>query len=132
MTDYRELIEELEGAEYGTLDLDMRVFDAVRNHDIEVVRAAPRSFTTSVDAAMCLVPDSLVPSMYTGVDPDGEEEVWCVSLSGDYTRCDECGSTGYKSFDAWHLKLPLAICIAALKARSEEEIRPALKGKESA
>jgi hypothetical protein len=133
MTDLNAIIEKLMTAEEGGRDLDVAVARSVypdrkirHNFDwfywgVEQQETVPH-YTTSLDAAVTLVPDGLDfyleieavhmgPCCYAGVRPGG-----AISPAGN-----GWAGWGQKHRPDWpsaKRALPLALCIAALQARA--------------
>ncbi len=91
-----DLIARLEAASEGNADLDYEI--------AEVTDTIERPYTTSLDAALTLVPDGM-RIMVEGGMGRGAAQVWKPTMSA--------------YFDCKRAKTPaIALCIAALKARA--------------
>lgn len=142
----QELIEKLENADEGSIELDARIW--AWDHNVEFKRAEGynrfdpysyvwytedgkrytcwwhQSFTRLVDAAISLIPDN---ESYTG------KWTWVLQHPGyddgvltDEYRCTihhPLSSGGGPEYTGFSKTAPLAICIAALKAISEFEAK---------
>lgn len=138
MTDLAALIEKLEKATEGSRSLNGAIWKAVdpqaasiadcdvramgnrdwtkeeadRNAEIKLRRLAP-PYTTSLDAALTLVPERFSP----GVSHNLEQGIWDAWLMGRNGDREEWETIVVA--DAHHdSSAPLALCIAALKARA--------------
>lgn len=108
-----DLITRLEGAEEGSRELDW----AIRDQMMEFGWPGdhPPTYTTSVDAALTLVPDGLEIRL---------DKVLAATMDDPYWEfcCDVSGSGVCRSdTDTKAATFALAICIAALKARLNEK-----------
>ena len=141
MTCYADLIAKLEAAPEGSRELDLEITKAVgwcaksawydsegdclqwhEHHDFGSTTAAEllsdplHHFTTSLDAALTLVPEGLVrwsvSREITGVGSENPTDWYDAVLSDFY---NEFSGQGQSNTPA------LALCIAALKARAAEE-----------
>lgn len=101
------LIERLEKADGPSFALECEIARAVGRPDMP-----PNNYTYSVDAALTLVPKGWeCVSVYTCGDLSGEWKGWAALLSSAPGAADD--------FQGCARTAPLALCIAALKARSE-------------
>lgn len=103
-TDIRALIERVETASEGSRELDATIFDAIVSHPIP--EAEPADFTTSLDAAMLLVPATL------GGQPIDE---WTIGGGGNSGEAHIWNSEA--SVDGYAHTPALALIAACLKAR---------------
>ena len=103
-----ELIARLEEATEGSFDLDCEVWDAIGDGALGLHK--PRSikrYTTSLDAALSLVPEGLMLMLKSGWKPGP----WLVHLEREEGPAVQWVAGAYSS------TAPLALCIASLKAR---------------
>lgn len=115
--DIEDLIKELEEADFGSKDLDLKVAK-VNNPNLtdlpDYLAIWPSAYTTSVDAALSLVPGG----WHWGVASIDENDIF----SGGFQAYVTPSMTHFEGYQRGEAKTaPLAICIAALKARKEEE-----------
>lgn len=99
------LIETLEAATTGSLDLDKEI--GIQYGDLVDGELIPR-YTTSLDAALALVPKGLFLDLHDW--SWARQPCWCASLqstTGKRIHISEKGATA-----------ALALCIAVLRARS--------------
>ena len=124
MTKLTDLIAELEAAEAGSRELDVKV--AKINGDIEPDASGPvefmggyvAPFTSSVDAALTLVPEGWV-TMHAGQSSISGTWYWGLFLqAGILGPYSEGVETDHET-----KILPCAICAVALKARELEAER---------
>jgi hypothetical protein len=124
-----ELIARLESAAEGSRDFDYRIAQVIGNKWMEGVREgdsppfAPRSiadrtiprYTTSVDAALTLVPDGWVVANIS----QNDNRLWWTCLNRGYrTSYDATAIAGDLATPA------LAVCVAALRARTADRAQP--------
>lgn len=122
-TDLSSLISRLEAAREGSRELDAEIWKAIgltpkqEKHCAEWCRMDGRTdltreryiaawapnFTTSIDAAMTLLP---------------ERTQWQLNRTGIFDQEDSCRAEVDWSNGTWADTPPLALCIAALKARA--------------
>ena len=107
----RSLIERLEAATEGSRELDYAIAETIGRETVRAMQGtfAPWKYTTSIDAALKLVPEGLYWVVTHGrTRPD--EPLGCTMLTGKEPAnekvCEAEGATA-----------ALATCIAALKAR---------------
>ena len=115
----KALIEKLEAAAEGSRELDGDIADAIgytKPRDVGFgfvggpTRAAAPHYTTSIDAALTLVPAGWRVDIFAW--DSMEAECYLRDRDGQHPACKwaEC---------KWNLRIPaLALCIAALKART--------------
>lgn len=128
-----ELLERLEKATEGSRELDIEIYvtefpfpcvelhpEDQRNHDEE---KAP-SYTTSIDAALTLVPEGWVWTLNSG--KTGSVACLCSDWSDDYAKvywsnmADESNEGRHYKRRVGATPTPgLALCIASLRARKE-------------
>lgn len=98
-----ELIKRLEEAAEGSEELDVAIVREVFGYEKDNPLWHCLPYTTSLDAALTLVPEG------TAIEMTGEAgaEGWGTRLTDDHSKETMALST----------TLPLALCIAALKAR---------------
>ena len=101
-----DLLAKLESAECGSRELD-RSIEAWRCNGALVQWEFP-PYTTSLDAALTLVPEG----WWYVIRPDS-------AILGPPNACDDCDSKLKDAFDI--ATAPLALCIAALKARQAND-----------
>lgn len=103
-----ELIAKLEKAEAGSRELDACIAEMLSPSDDPAYDAMlygdyPPRYTTSIDAALTLVP---------------ERTQLALNRTGFEDQADTCRAEVDWSNSTWADTLPLALCIAALKARA--------------
>jgi hypothetical protein len=102
----QDLIARLEAAMEGSRELD----ELIDNYVLGGSAAGPRAYTTSIDAALMLVPEGWVLA-HLGDDASGMEG----NMKALGACCElDCGRMEKQGMAATR---PLACCIAALKAR---------------
>jgi len=113
-----DLIKELEGATEGSRELDGRILQAIcpkaeRRHAswyIDDLRTDLDLFTTSLDAALTLVPEGWKREIMEFPEVIYEARLWDKNANMNLLpTCQASAST-----------LALAVCSAALKARNNE------------
>lgn len=104
--DDADLTAKLEAATEGTRELDYAIAEALGRENVRKTQGtfAPWKYTTSIDAALTLVPEGWVPTLYF---PD-------PSIQTDSCLC-LLGLPGTREAKGQSPTMPLAICIAALK-----------------
>jgi len=104
-----ELTKKLEAATEGSRELDADIYMATHGvSEGSTKPATPPHFTTSIDAALTLVPEGWIVHMELHPSPADEANI-SLHDGGDKT------TLGQADFD----QPALALCIAALKARME-------------
>lgn len=110
------IIARLEAATEGSRELDAEIhrIKTCSQHRPIVLEHYPPHYTTSIDAALTLVPMKFYPEMLTWICPASDSRKCRMGVRGPS-----------KARNGWHEtvegvgKTPaLALCIAALKARS--------------
>ena len=104
-----ELIARLEAASEGSRELDEAIHSFIGSpHDGRGLVSFPwPSYTTSLDAALMLVPEGWV--------------VEDLFIGADKTSCVDLLFSGKPAANGSANTAPLAVCIAALKARASKE-----------
>ena len=101
-----DLIARLEAAEIGSRELDAAIYDAIDSPAIKIKTTLDYDFpayTTSLDAALTLVPEGLA---------------WGVADRKDKSKpLAICGHADNPMTETYAATPALALCIAALKAR---------------
>jgi len=126
MTDLEDLIERLEAAMKGSRELDQAIVDYLytKLHDEEFALAAcedrgnefgPRPLTTSLDAALALVPEGWDVQLF--IKAKGSKAR--LKRLRPYTLI--APMEGYMGKDRLVATPALALCIAALKARDTDD-----------
>lgn len=107
MTDLSSLIERLEKASEGSRDLDYAIADAALGPIKPPFRRGfCHCYTSSIDAALTLVPEGWIWTW------NGHSEATVESLNGRFLV------EGDREFYGRHQSTAIALCIAALCARS--------------
>lgn len=112
MTGHDELLERLREATGPNFDLECAIFKAIGGSRFEY-DAPPPNYTASIDTALTLVPQ----------EQSSNFEV-CLEQHKRRTRTWWSVIIGHFNFGAWtaeHSSPAIAICIAALSARSTPE-----------
>lgn len=136
-----ELIKRLEAAETGSRELDVEIFCGYVRPDfnseefspdgeIDKIRcsmAGVLNYTTSIDAALTLVPEG----WRSGHEDSGKfdtvvfVEAWCWPYDSSFNPDWMNGEQGYRSaeesVDGFAKTAALALCVAALKAREQND-----------
>ena len=123
------LIERLEAAETGTRKLDEAIGKLMGYREGINIGLSPH-YTTSIDAALTLVPEG----WRSGHEDSGKfdtvvlVEAWCWPYDSSFNPDWMNGEQGYRSaeesVDGFAKTAALALCVAALKAREQTDEQP--------
>ena len=116
-----DLIEQLEAAETGNRKLDAKIYRIINPYtcfstEWEEMEATPH-YTTSIDAAITLVPEDMDYELVILGTADGETFT-CASLKW-WKKPREISEENWLHRGGNKLVPALAICIAVLKARKD-------------
>lgn len=106
-----ELIARLEAAENGSRELDNLIAQELKMAAPDDPVGWPPQFSQSLDAALTLVPEGMKLADLSEASLD---------RAGPW-RCGIYGTDGIVAATAKRPTAPLALCIAALKARNESQ-----------
>jgi len=104
----KDLIAKLEAATEGSRELDDAINRATGDKHLSY---DPPHYTTSIDAALTLVPKEF--RWWSLSNKDNEDEFFIITLREPYA------GGRYRHCAGAHLTVALALCIVALKARDE-------------
>lgn len=120
-----DLIERIEAASGGSAELDAAIFwrDADKDVGLAMISGIP-PYSTSIDAAMTLVPEGWMFGIERAGSYDGspKDEAWCWPYESNFDPDWQNGQQGYRDAPdgarGFAATPALALCAAALKARA--------------